>query len=1106
MSERRLALLIAIDEYPYCPPELQLQGCVNDLLVWQDLLTSPSAGFDFAASGITRVENAQATRDGILAAFDELAEKAGPDDVVFVQYSGHGSQVPEAIPGSAGNQLSETIVPSDARNPADNGPRKDITDDEIHQKLLALVAKTPRVTLVFDSCHSGSVTRDLFASRVRQIPPDLRASDPAPAPAPAPASPSAWGIGGGSYTALSACRNEESAHEYDPDVKHGALTWFLTRALSNARPGATYRDVFEQASAGVAGVYTSQHPQIEGQVDRVIFGLSEFTPMRFLPVVGRNGNVATIGGGAAQTVDVGSRWDVYPAGTHEVTGEKPLGTLVVTATAATTATATVESEASADAVTVPSRAVRVPQKLGDTASSIALRIGIADDGSPLAGLVHSSPLLAVVAPDDPSAYARVSVSDATVAVAGPDGLPLVPPRPGSDPGTPRKVCDDLEIFARYKRVLDLENPGSSLNGVVDLELLRQAPDGSWVVAAPDPVEGKIVFGTGDKLGLRLTNNHTAPLYPAVLDLGLAYGVAVFPGCAGKEVLDPGVTLDIVEFNGGQLDVSIPAAFPFVPGPGAPDSGIESLKLFVTTEEADYTFLEQQGVTRDIGLAPPADSGSDWGTGIRQFVVRRGASTAELASGSAVAVGGAQVSAAGVTASSVTASPGGAGGFGLAADLDGVLGDEGLGLQTTIAMQGVAEAQGTRDMAAPTVEVQPAPPAAGQGQMLLARDEAGVLTWHFAETSRAFGGARTYRVDGAAVSPPAEDGTRGFASAIATKLLNVVVFPLVEPAIGTVADFFAGYWEAKKRPYRLRWSTPDDFAVAGGTDVQPSDWAKLSGEGKPVLLLLHNAFSRSFSSFGTLPREAFTELHQHYDGRVIALDHFTLSHTPRQNVDWLVEQIPDGTELRLDLIGHGRGGLVARSLVEHQSEFSLGSRKLSAGRVVLVASPNAGTALADGSQLGALINVFTNILNCFPDIGVTDVLAGIVTVAKMIAVGAVNGLDGLTAMAPGTDFQKWLNAGPAVEGVSYCALAADHESSAGRIVAFAGDALVDHVFSMQQNDLVVPTSGVFSENGAGMFPIGGTQRYVFPSSAGVTHTTFFANPTTQEKLKEWLIGG
>ena len=177
MSERRWALLIGIDEYPFCPPELQLHGCVNDLNVWNDVLTSPSFGFAFPADGIMQLVNAQATHDGILAAFDELAEKVGPDDVVFVQYSGHGSQVPATVPGSEGDNLDETIVPCDARNPAEHGPRKDITDNQIHQKLLALTAKTPRVTLVFDSCHSGSVTRDMFAAQVREIPPDLR---PAP--------------------------------------------------------------------------------------------------------------------------------------------------------------------------------------------------------------------------------------------------------------------------------------------------------------------------------------------------------------------------------------------------------------------------------------------------------------------------------------------------------------------------------------------------------------------------------------------------------------------------------------------------------------------------------------------------------------------------------------------------------------------------------------------------------------------------------------------------------------------------------------------------------------------------------------------------------------
>ena len=75
--------------------------------------------------------------------------------------------------------------------------------------------------------------------------------------------------------------------------------------------------MFEEAAAGVAGAFPTQLPQIDGDPDRAIFGVTDFAPMRFIPVVSRTGNVVTLGGGAAQTVDVGSRWAAYPPATHE---------------------------------------------------------------------------------------------------------------------------------------------------------------------------------------------------------------------------------------------------------------------------------------------------------------------------------------------------------------------------------------------------------------------------------------------------------------------------------------------------------------------------------------------------------------------------------------------------------------------------------------------------------------------------------------------------------------------------------------------------------------------------------------------------------------------
>ena len=89
--------------------------------------------------------------------------------------------------------------------------------------------------------------------------------------------------------------------------------------------------------------------------------------------------------------------------------------------------------------------------------------------------------------------------------------------------------------------------------------------------------------------------------------------------------------------------------------------------------------------------------------------------------------------------------------------------------------------------------------------------------------------------GVVVGAPSEPGTRGLAGAIGKKLLKVLVFPLVErpSARSPTASPGAG---RPRRPYRVRHSTPDDFATRGGRYVQASEWDDLSG--KRALLLAH----------------------------------------------------------------------------------------------------------------------------------------------------------------------------------------------------------------------------------------------------------------------------
>ena len=104
-------------------------------------------------------------------------------------------------------------------------------------------------------------------------------------------------------------------------------------------------------------------------------------------------------------------------------------------------------------------------------------------------------------------------------------------------------------------------------------------------------------------------------------------------------------------------------------------------------------------------------------------------------------------------------------------------------------------------------------------------------------------------------------------------------------------------------------------------------------------------------------------------------------------------------LDLDIVAHSRGGLVGRVMAEKQSELSLGSRTVNARKLVFVAAPNAGTILTDAKYLGDLIDTYTNLLNFLPDTGVVEVIEGVITVMKQLAVGTLKGLDGLQAMLP-----------------------------------------------------------------------------------------------------------
>lgn len=409
-----------------------------------------------------------------------------------------------------------------------------------------------------------------------------------------------------------------------------------------------------------------------------------------------------------------------------------------------------------------------------------------------------------------------------------------------------------------------------------------------------------------------------------------------------------------------------------------------------------------------------------------------------------------------------------------------------------------------------VTIQVPGPGTQFAQVLLYTAEDGTQTWHLPDDIPAEPGAvrtrggdsRTYHIPRTVMAAPAGRAeTRGLVLAVGKKVLKVLVFPLVANGVEIVAERIAERWEASRRPYRLRTFTPDDYASPDGRELGDADWARLAS-GR-ALLFVHGTFSRANTGFGRLPRPVMTELHERYGGRVFAFDHPTLASSPTDNARWLAKALPPGLQIDADLVTHSRGGLVAREICEYADQLGLSGR-LNVQRLVMVAAPNAGTALAAVTHWKTLIDRVTNLLQFVPDNPVTDTMDAVLTLLKHVVLGAVGGLDGLVSMDPdGSYLRTRLNPSTVLSRGRYFAVASDYQPPRGSpLLHVARDGLADLVFGLKENDLIVPADGVYTVPGAGGFPI--LAPLVFPPAAGVEHTSYMAQDPFTSQLLGWLV--
>lgn len=407
-----------------------------------------------------------------------------------------------------------------------------------------------------------------------------------------------------------------------------------------------------------------------------------------------------------------------------------------------------------------------------------------------------------------------------------------------------------------------------------------------------------------------------------------------------------------------------------------------------------------------------------------------------------------------------------------------------------------------------IELQVRDPGDSFGQAVLYEAEDGTISWHFPREMNIAGATRggtmlTYRVPrqvvGTAPGDAEPDGQRGVLGAIGKKILKILIFKVVDEASQYIGDKLARYFEAQNRPHKLRAFAPDDYAIPVAVGL---DAAGLQGLAEDrALLFVHGTASTSHGGFGRIPHDVFTELYSRYGGRVLAFDHPTISASPTENVAWLagtLDALGEG-RLSVDIVSHSRGGLVSRLLTEHPD---LVRGRIEVSRLVMVATPNAGTELAHPERIGQLLNRLTSLLQLVPSNGVTDALEVILAIVKQVAISAFSGLDGIMSMNPDGEFLLDVLNRSSNSATQYFAAAANFEPPQGSpLLRVARDGATDIVFGSTHNDLVVPKEGVFTVPGASSFPI--ADPLVFEGSDGVDHSGYWSRKVFSEHLLAWL---
>jgi len=366
-----------------------------------------------------------ATRQGMLAGYDQLIAASAADDAAVVYYCGHGYHA--AVPEEG--RSWQCIAPTDLRAGSTTDWRG-ITAWELSIKQAQLTAKTRNVAVILDCCHAAQLSRsDSAAGAIARALPHpvhtgfdrhlaaLRATYGAAFDAVDP-------IGNPHAIRVVACGRSESAFEA-PDAAghyHGVFTEALIDVLAEVEDAPiSWAAIIGAVRTRVLRRFVRQRPDIEGPIRRWLFSLAEHDHPRGVAVTATDEQFQLSVGRLTGAV-VGDVYGVLPGDAPIHDGARALAHLEVTEVRATKATA----RRTAAGAAIPAHAVAV------AVSQRAQRWPVTIDGrsngarTAVAAALAASPTLRAALPGEVGALATVRVAEGSVILEDAGG-PLFPP-------------------------------------------------------------------------------------------------------------------------------------------------------------------------------------------------------------------------------------------------------------------------------------------------------------------------------------------------------------------------------------------------------------------------------------------------------------------------------------------------------------------------------------------------------------------------------------------------------------------------------------------------------------------------------------------------------